>query len=254
MAKQSTEQQAMRLQKYLAAQGVAGRRAAEQMIADGRVTVNNAVVTEMGVKIIPGRDKVRVDGQPLGGRPRLRYILLHKPTGYLSTVRDDRGRRTVLELIDGVSERIYPVGRLDYDTAGLLLLTNDGTLTQRLLHPSGEVEKTYLAEVRGCPDLAALQRLRRGLRLTDGVTAPAKARLIRRDAQSSLVELTIHEGRNRQVRRMLEAVGHPVLRLKRTRLAFLDIRELPPGHWRELSGDEVARLYQLTGHDLGKRG
>lgn len=253
MEKNATEKQAVRLQKYLAEQGLAGRRAAEGMIADGRVTVNGETVTAMGTKVVPGRDRVCVDGVLLHGQPRLRYILLHKPTGYLCTVRDDRGRRTVLELISGVQERIYPVGRLDYDTSGLLLLTNDGALTQRLLHPSGQVNKTYLAEVRGCPDRSALMRLRQGVRLADGMTAPAAVCLLRRDAAGSLVELTIHEGRNRQVRRMLEAVGHPVLRLKRTRFAGLDLTGLAVGCWRELRREEVAELQAIcTGNIRGR--
>ena len=169
-----------RLQKYLAAQGIASRRAAEQMIAEGRVKVNGSVVTEMGRKIVPGRDRVSVDDVSIGGGQTLRYILLHKPAGYICSAHDERGRRTVLDLLCGVHERVYPVGRLDYDTAGLLLLTNDGELTHRLLHPSHQVDKTYLAEVKGHPQKAALDKLRRGVRLEDGITAPAKVHVIRK--------------------------------------------------------------------------
>ena len=235
----------VRLQKYLAEHGVASRRSAEQLIQDGRVSVNKKVVQEMGLKIQPGKDQVRVDNQLIGGTVQLRYILLNKPSGYICSAQDDRGRRTVLDLIDGVSERIYPVGRLDYDTAGLLLLTNDGALTHHLLHPSHAVEKTYLAEIEGYPDNRAMEKLRRGLRLRDGWTAPAKANIVRRKGTTTWVELTIHEGRNRQVRRMMEAIGFPVQRLKRTKLAFLDVKDLRLGEWRELSASEVQRLKKL---------
>jgi len=235
----------IRLQKYLAEQGVASRRAAETLIAAGRVAVNGHTVTELGAKVDPARDRVAVDGALVGGGQRQRYILLHKPAGYICSAHDERGRRTVLDLLDGVTERVYPVGRLDYDTSGLLLLTNDGSLTHKLLHPSHEVEKAYLAEVAGCPQEAALNKLRQGVRLSDGLTAPARARVIKMHGSNALVELVIHEGRNRQVRRMLEAVGYPVLHLKRTRVAFLDVRHIPLGQWRELTADEVKRLKEM---------
>ncbi len=235
----------IRLQKYLAAYGVASRRAAEQMIAAGRVAVNGRIVEQMGVLIDPAQDQVSVDGQPLTSRPALRYLLLFKPTGYICSVHDERGRRTVLDLLDGVEERVYPVGRLDYDTSGLLLLTNDGALTHRLLHPSHQVEKTYLAEVAGVPSQQALRRLRQGVLLEDGLTAPARARLSSVQHGKATVELTIHEGRNRQVRRMLAAVGYPVQRLRRVALGFLTLDGLHSGQWRELSAAEVARLRKL---------
>jgi len=234
-----------RLQKYLATHGIASRRAAEQMIAEGRVKVNGYVVQEMGYKMTPGKDRVSVDDTPVEQKQEMRYILLHKPAGYICSVADEKGRRTVLDLLPEVSERIYPVGRLDYDTAGLLLLTNDGALTHHLLHPSHQVDKTYLAEVEGHPDKTAIQRLRNGVRLSDGRTAPAKVYVVRSKEESTLVEITIHEGRNRQVRRMMDAVGHPVLHLKRTRLAFLDVKDVPMGTWRELTLDEVKRLKKL---------
>lgn len=233
-----------RLQKYLASHGVASRRAAEQLIEAGRVKVNGKVITEMGCKVTPGKDRVAVDDVAVGTQ-RLRYILLHKPAGYICSAADEKGRRTVLDLLPEVRERIYPVGRLDYDTAGLLLLTNDGALTHHLLHPSHEIEKTYLAEVSGHPSKQALERLRRGVRLSDGKTAPAKVYLVRSKEQSSFLEISIHEGRNRQIRRMMEAVGHPVLHLKRIRLAFLDVKDIPLANWRELSQSEVQRLKNL---------
>ena len=234
-----------RLQKYLAAMGVASRRACEQLIAEGRVRVNGETVTSPGTKITPGADTVAVDGRVLADVPRLRYILLYKPVGYICSAADEKGRRTVLDLLDGVTERVYPVGRLDYDTSGALLLTNDGELTNRLLHPSHEVEKTYLAQVEGEPEQRALERLRKGVRLDDGMTAPAKVRRKRSRDGRFWLELTIHEGRNRQVRRMLEAVGHPVQHLKRTKLDFLDLAGLTPGAWRELTADEVRRLKRV---------
>ena len=246
MTGNKTADPGIRLQKFLAERGIASRRAAEEMILSGRVSVNGRPVDVLGVKIDPGRDKVSVDGLAVSCRPEeKRYILLYKPAGYICSVHDEKGRRTVLDLLPEVQSRIYPVGRLDYDTSGLLLLTNDGDLTNKLLHPSAQVVKTYLAEVRGVPDPRALDKLRRGVKLADGLTAPASARIIKRRDNGALVELRIHEGRNRQVRRMLEAVGYPVLHLRRSALAFLDLQGLKPGQWRELSGSEVARLKQL---------
>lgn len=242
-----TKQERVRLQKYLANQGIASRRAAEKLIQEGMVRVNGQLIREMGVKIDPTQDQVTVGGQLVRSGQRMRYILLHKPVGYICSVRDERGRRTVLDLVSDIPERVYPVGRLDYDTSGLLLLTNDGELTQRLLHPSGEVDKTYLAEVRGSLSRSTAERLARGVRLSDGLTAPARVRIVRHKADSTLVELTIHEGRNRQVRRMLEAVGHPVWRLKRLREGGLDLQGLAVGQWRELTDKEVQTLKDRIG-------
>lgn len=235
----------MRLQKYLAHQGIASRRAVERMIAEGRIRLNGSAVTTFGVLIDPASDKLEVDGQAVTAVPRPRYLLLFKPVGYICSAQDERGRRTVLDLLSGVKERVYPVGRLDYHTSGLLLLTNDGELTHKLLHPSHEVAKTYLAEVEGVPDRAALDKLKKGVKLADGLTAPAAVRLKRRDESGAQLEIVIHEGRNRQVRRMLDAVGHPVRHLRRTKLAFLDLSGLKPGEWRELTQQEVARLREL---------
>ena len=239
------QQNSVRLQKYIAERGVASRRAAEEMIAAGRVRVNGKVVTEMGLKIDPIHDRIKLDGDLIGSRQPFRYILLNKPAGYICSTNDERGRRTVLDLLHSVNERVYPVGRLDYDTSGLLLLTNDGDLAHHLLHPSHQVDKTYLAQVETCPNAGTLEHLRRGVRLSDGLTAPAKVNIIRRQEGNVLVEIAIHEGRNHQIKRMMEAVGYPVMRLKRTQLAFLDIRSLKPGEWRELSLGEVTRLKQL---------
>lgn len=242
-----TKENQIRLQKYLASQGVASRRAAERMILEGQVQVNGRIIRELGVKIDPLHDRVMVQGKLLQGEQRKRYIVLYKPVGYICSARDDRGRRTVLDLVADIPERIYPVGRLDYDTSGLLLLTNDGALTQRLLHPSCEVDKTYLAEVAGILSRATAAQLERGVRLSDGMTAPAQVRICRYKQDSTLVELTIHEGRNRQVRRMLESVGHPVEHLKRVQEGGLDLRGLTVGQWRELTAEEVQKLKDRIG-------
>jgi 23S rRNA pseudouridine2605 synthase len=223
----------MRLNAYLARAGVASRRKADELIKTGRVRVNG----EPGQlnTFVESRDRVEVDGEEV--RPqRLAYVLLHKPAGVVTTASDPQGRPTVVGLIDH-DLRVVPVGRLDVETTGALLLTNDGALAHRLAHPKYEVEKVYEAEVEGEPSDEALRRLAEGVELDDGVTAPAEVRRL----GPSLVELSIHEGRNRQVRRMLEAVGHPVKRLHRSRYAGLTLDQLEPGEWRELSRDEVKR-------------
>jgi 23S rRNA pseudouridine2605 synthase len=234
----------IRLQKIISQAGIASRRAAEQLIADGRVTVNGETVRTMGTKADPARDDIRVDGRRIKSAERLRYILLNKPAGYVTTRSDPQRRRTVIDLLEDVKEYIYPVGRLDYDTQGLLLLTNDGDLAAKLTHPRHEVERAYEARVAGMPDDAALDRLRRGISLDGHRTLPADVLLVnkgRRD-QHGVLRITIREGRNRQVRRMLEAVGHPVESLRRIRFGPLNVRGLKPGEWRELSADEVEKL------------
>ena len=206
----------------------------EELVRAGRVTVNGAVAG-LGARVGPD-DDVRVDGDPVT-TAALEAVLLHKPAGVVTTAADEHGRRTVVDLV-GSPARLFPVGRLDRDTTGALLLTNDGGLAHRLMHPRHEVAKTYRATVRGHPDAAALDRLRAGVDLDDGPTAPAAVRLLGPDE----VEMTIHEGRNRQVRRMLAAVGHPVLRLHRTAYAGLTADDLAPGAWRPLTGAELERL------------
>jgi 23S rRNA pseudouridine2605 synthase len=224
----------MRLNAYLARAGAASRRGADELIKAGRVTVNGEL-GQLNTFVARG-DRVELDGEPLTAQ-RLAYVLLHKPAGTVTTARDPQGRPTVVELVD-LPERVVPVGRLDADTTGALLLTNDGPLAHRLAHPRYGVEKVYEVEVEGEPDDAALRRLAEGVELEDGVTAPARARRL----GPSLIELTLHEGRNRQVKRMCEAVGHPVRRLHRSRYAGLALGELRPGDWRELEPDEVKRL------------
>jgi 23S rRNA pseudouridine2605 synthase len=193
----------------------------------------------------PDRSRIEVDGRPVQPQPR-RYILLNKPRGPLSTVVDHRGRQTVLDILGEMKERLYPAGRLDADTEGLLLITNDGSLTYRLTHPRYEVEKVYRAEVKGLPSEAALRRLEQGIVLEDGPTGSARVRLLRAGDDRSLVELTVHAGRKRMVRRMLKAIGHPVLVLRRTRIGPLSLRDLKPGQWRPLTQNEIAELHRHT--------
>jgi 23S rRNA pseudouridine2605 synthase len=220
----------MRLNAYLARAGVASRRGADELIKAGRVRVNGEL-GRLNTFVADG-DLVELDGEPVA-RQRLAYLLLHKPAGVVTTARDPHGRPTVVDLVPS-EPRVVPVGRLDADTTGALLLTNDGPLAHRLAHPRYEVEKVYEAEVEGRPDEAALERLRAGVELDDGPTAPAAARLL----GPSRVELAIHEGRKHQVKRMLEAVGHPVRRLHRSRYAGLDLGGLAPGRWRDLTDSE----------------
>ena len=228
----------MRLNAYLARTGVASRRGADELIKAGRVTVNG----EAGQlnTFVQSRDRVELDGELVVLQP-LTYVLLHKPAATVTTARDPQGRPTVVELVDHPA-RVVPVGRLDADTTGVLLLTNDGELAHRLAHPRYEVEKVYEAEVQGEPSDETLAALEHGVELDDGPTAPANARRL----GPSLIELSIHEGRKHQVKRMLEAVGHPVTRLHRSRYAGLTVDEIALGRWRELTEVEVASLRELT--------
>ena len=236
----------MRLQKYMAMCGVAARRKCEEIIASGRVAINGEVISQMGAQVEEG-DRVTLDGQLITPEARKRYILYHKPAGEVTTVSDDKGRETVMDRFASMDVRLYPVGRLDYDSEGLLLLTNDGELAQRLTHPSCEVDKTYLARVTGNPSGEALERLRRGVFMEgdERRTYPADVRVVRDESLYSDVLVTIHEGRNRQVRRMFDAVGHRVLLLRRVRFGPLELGALRRGEWRELTEDEIARLKAL---------
>ncbi len=242
-----------RLQKLLSQAGVASRRLAEELIVQGRVQVNGVTVTELGTKADPGADEIKVDGRRIRTDTRKRYILLHKPRGYMTTRSDPEGRPTVLDLLRTVREYIYPVGRLDYDSEGLLLLTNDGELAARLTHPRHEVDKVYEARVRGVPDEHVLERLAKGVTIDGKRTAPAKVRVLDppkkfpSENDQTRVELAIHEGRQRQVRQMFDAVGHPVVRLRRVRIGPIADPDMPPGHWRELTPQEVARLRRTAG-------
>ena len=240
-----------RLQKVLAQAGLGSRRTCEELIADGRVTVNGEVAT-LGTRADPESDAIEVDGARIGVRQGLVHYLLNKPAGVVTTASDPQGRPTVVGLVPA-EPRVFPVGRLDADTEGLLVLTNDGELAHRLTHPSFGVDKEYLAEVAGTPSRGALRRLREGVDLDDGPTAPARVSLV----GSHMVRITIHEGRNRQVRRMCEAVGHPVRRLVRVRIGPLADRRLPPGEWRPLTQAEVRALERavagVTPRDGGRR-
>jgi 23S rRNA pseudouridine2605 synthase len=242
-----------RLQKILSQAGVASRRLAEELIVQGRVQVNGVTVTALGTKADPNTDEIKVDDRRIQAQKHKRYILLHKPRGYMTTRSDPEGRPTVLDLLRGVREYIYPVGRLDYDSEGLLLLTNDGELAARLTHPRHEIDKVYEARVRGVPDEHVIARLEKGVTIDGHRTAPAKVRVLdppkkfQSDSDQTRVELAIHEGRQRQVRQMFDAVGHPVVRLKRVRIGPISDPDMPPGHWRELTPQEVARLQRATG-------
>ena len=243
-----------RLQRILSRAGIASRRAAEKLIAEGRVTVNGAPVRQMGVRADPASDNIRVDGRRIGQAQRLRYILLYKPPGYVTTRFDPQRRPTVLDLLGGVREYVYPVGRLDYDSEGLLLMTNDGDLATGLTHPRHGVERTYHARVAGRPGRDALAALQSGIPLDGRRTLPARATLLstgpgNRDA---VIALTIREGRNRQVRRMCEAVGHPIIALARTQIGPIGDRRLKPGRWRDLTDLEVRTLKSLARREAAR--
>ena len=228
-----------RLQKLIARAGICSRREAEKIILAGRVTVDGKIVSELGAKA-DLKQKIRVDGKILNLNTEKIYLLLNKPRGYVSTVKDERGRKTVLELLgeNFSDKRVYPVGRLDLNSEGLLILTNDGELTNLLIHPRHEVEKTYRAKISGIVTEEKLDKLRVGIELDDGLTAPAKIFLLDKD----LIEITIHEGRNRQVRRMFAAIGCDVKRLRRIKFADLTLEGLKVGKFRELTAEEVSRL------------
>jgi len=238
-----------RLQKILSQAGIASRRASEQLMLDGRVTVNGVTVRELGTKADPAHDDIRVDGRRVKVVERHRYLLLNKPRGYVTTRSDPQRRPTVIDLLRGVREYVYPVGRLDFDSEGLLLLTNDGDLAARLTHPRHGVARVYEARVLGIPDAHDLARLGRGIVLDGRRTEPADVKLVPRGRgakEGATLAVTIREGRNRQVRKMCDAIGHPVAHLKRVAIGPLRDGKLKLGHWRELSPEEVRRLRAAT--------
>jgi pseudouridine synthase len=235
----------VRLQKIISAAGIASRRAAEKLISEGRVTVNGRTVTELGTKADPEIDEIRVDDRRVKGAQQHRYFLLNKPRGYVTTRSDPERRPTVLELLKGVREYVYPVGRLDFDSEGLLILTNDGDLAATLTHPRHEVERVYEAQVLGVPDAHDLDRLSRGVVIDGRRTSPARIELLterRMQGDTSVIRVTIHEGRTRQVRKMCDAIGHPVRTLKRIRIGPIADGRLKLGAYRELTADEVRKL------------
>jgi 23S rRNA pseudouridine2605 synthase len=236
----------IRLQKLIAGTGLASRRKAERMIAEGLVTVNGKVVRELGTKVDPSRDHVKVNGRHLRAVQPYVYLMLNKPKGVVSTLEDPEGRPTVKDLLRGVSVRVFPVGRLDCDSEGLMLLTNHGELAQALLHPRYHVPKTYLIKVKGVLTREEMDRLARGVTLEDGPTGPATVRPVRKAEQNSWLEITIHEGRKHQVKRMLEAVGHPVLKLARVRFGPLLLGDLEPGEFRYLTDREANAIRDLV--------
>jgi len=235
----------VRLQKYLADAGVASRRASEKIIAEGRVSVNGEIVREMGVQVDENYDEITVDGERVKNTVKKEYIMLNKPVGFITTVSDDKGRPTVMELVSDINARIYPVGRLDYDTEGLLLLTNDGDLTYRITHPKHDIKKTYVAEVTGDVAMDTILQLCRGVVVDGQKTSPAEVEVVGATQYGTKIEITIHEGRNRQVRKMFEALGCIVKKLRRTHEAGLTLGHLPLGKWRKLSESEVNMLKKI---------
>ena len=235
-----------RLQKIIAAAGITSRRAAEELIAEGRVRVNGQVVTEPGSKADPAKDHIKVDGKLINPHQPPTYIMLNKPAGYMTTLSDPEGRPTVQDLLKGVKTRVYPVGRLDYNTEGLLLLTNDGDFAHLITHPKHEFPKTYRAKVKGVLEEQQIEKLEAGVYLDDGKTAPARVRKVSKEEMNSWLEITIHEGRKRQVRRMFDHVGHSVIKLKRIRTGSLALGDLPEGSFRHLTSEEVKALRETA--------
>ena len=235
-----------RLQKILSRAGISSRRAAEKIILEGRVTVDGKIISELGTKADIEKNKICVDGKILTFDEEKIYLLLNKPKNFLCSVKDDRGRKTVLDLVPNISERIYPVGRLDFDSEGLIILTNDGELTNLLLHPKFKIEKTYRAKIFGELTDEKIKKLRAGIELDDGLTAPAKIFLISREKNFSVAEITIHEGRNRQIRRMFAATGCEVKKLCRIKFANLNLNGVEVGKFRRLTSKEIKNLYKLA--------
>ncbi len=237
----------MRLQKYLAQAGIASRRASEKLILQGRIKVNGITIKELGTKVNPESDIIEVDGKICRIKQDYVYILLNKPKGILTSVKDPFGRPTVLELLKGVKDRVFPVGRLDKDTEGLVLLTNDGELAYKITHPKFKVFKTYIAHVQGIVKDKDIQALKNGIILEDGMTSPAKVEIIKFFDNSTVLQLKIYEGRKRQIRRMCAAIGHPIINLKRIEIGNLSLNGLKVGQWRYLNREEINYIKKIKG-------
>jgi pseudouridine synthase len=235
----------MRLQKYMALSGVASRRASEEMISQGLVKVNDKIVIELGTKVDPKVDRVKVNDKLIRLETKKVYVLLNKPIGYMCTMDDEKDRNIVTDLIEGIDERIYPVGRLDADTTGLLLLTNDGDLAYKITHPKNEIVKRYIAIVEGVPNRMELEQFRRGLMIDGKPTAEAFIKIAKRYDDEAILEIAIHEGRNRQVKKMCEMINHPVKKLKRIAIGNIEIGGLEIGSWRHLDEEELKYLKNL---------
>lgn len=236
----------IRLQKLIAEAGICSRRKAEEFIAQGMVSVNGRTVTEMGTKVDPQKDIVRIEGRQISIKPKKTTLLLYKPKGYITSMSDPQGRPTIRKFVDKIPFRLFPIGRLDFNTEGLLLITNDGDLAQALSHPKHKIEKIYLVKVQKIPTKQELQQLRKGVKLEDGKTAPCQVSLISSTKSNCWLEIVLTEGKNRQIRRMLEAIGYNVLKLRRVGIAFLTPEGLAPGDFRELSTKEIQALKKLS--------
>lgn len=236
----------IRLNKFLAQAGVTSRRDADKLIESGRVTVNGDVINVLGTKIDVNHDRVELDGKQVVLQPRLVYLLLNKPAGYLVTLRDPYQRPTVMDLLPSLEERVFPIGRLDFESEGLLLLSNDGELSNRLIHPRYQIKKQYRIKIKGRPEAQKIKRLEKGIYLDNRKTAPARISQFKPSHKHSWLHIEIHEGRKREIRRMFQAVGHPVMVLKRIKFAGLTLGRLKPGEWRYLTQSEVARLHSLV--------
>ena len=236
-----------RIQKILSKCGIASRRKAEEMMIEGRVTVNGAIATP-GIKADFLKDHIKVDGKLIRRTEPKVYLILNKPVKCVTAVKDPEGRITVRDYMKGVKATVFPVGRLDYHSEGLLIMTNDGDLANAVMQPKNKIPKTYLVKVNGLPDDKDIEKLQKGIKLEDGITAPAKVRRIRQTDLNSWIEITIYEGKRRQIRRMLERIKHPVMRLRRTRIAGLSLGRLPLGSFRYLTPDEVKKLKNTVSH------
>ena len=233
----------IRLQKFIAQCGIASRRKAEELISKGRIAVDGVKVTEMGIRVIPGKNRITFDGKPVEAREQLVYYLLNKPKGYVTTLSDPQGRPIVTSLIKNTEARLFPVGRLDLDTEGALILTNDGEFAQKIQHPSHGIDKTYQALVKGCPQKNKIALLERGILLEAKMTYPAVVSVVSKAGKNCLMQITIHEGRKRQVKKMFDFIGHPVLHLKRTAYGKLSLGRIALGDFRQLNPSELNKIF-----------